>query len=126
MIADLDFGVRHIIGRGHKTIPPWSMLVVASFEELKDATNQVHVASYVISVSKAVPPLSDIIPLQKQSQQLETQVGLLTTQYAIIAVAYKGARRLVGAGLNWIQQEHPAPRAGARLDLRTKSEETSQ
>ena len=45
--------------------------------------------------------------LQAQLHHLDTQVGLLTTQYDIIA------RRLVGAGLNRIRQ-HIAQRQQAR------------
>ena len=43
--------------------------------------------------------------LQAQLQHLDTQVGLLTTQYASIVADLQGARRLVGAGLNRIQQK---------------------
>ena len=54
---------------------------------------------------------------QAQQQQLSTQVGILTEQYAHITAGLQDARRLVGAGLTRIQQhiEHtrdfgPSPR----------------
>ena len=51
--------------------------------------------------------------LQEQLQQLETQVGLLTEQYATHRSGLQGAGRLVGAGLNRIRQ-HIAQREQAR------------
>ena len=51
--------------------------------------------------------------LLAQLQQLETQVGLLTEQYATIAADYKALAALVGAGLTRIRQ-HIAQREKAR------------